>query len=87
MEERVIRAILAAQEGYKTGRSVLAELLDRFPATMLLAASSILFALLLSVPGLTAQHQPGRISGGQIHNEKDNQNNAQNNGRRPSGWG
>ena len=35
---------------YKTGRSVLTELLDRFPASMLLAASSIMFALVISVP-------------------------------------
>lgn len=37
-------------QSYKTGRSVWSELMDRFPATMLLAAASIAFALIVSVP-------------------------------------
>lgn len=35
---------------YKTGRAVMSELMDRFPATMQLAVASILFALVISVP-------------------------------------
>lgn len=37
-------------KSYKTNRSVMAELMDRFPATIQLAVASILFALVVSVP-------------------------------------
>lgn len=52
---RYVRYILNMCRGslgtsYRSGKSVMSELLSRFPATMILATASILFALIFSVP-------------------------------------
>ena len=58
-----LRAMVAGEWGYsiRTGRPVLAEIIDRLPATLLLGISSMLLSLMLALPvGIIAACQRGK---------------------------